>query len=137
MPIFVPPSSPEPDITLELAMQRRLTEHFILYDPMDIALTPITENRSSSGAVTIVNGAPRPLQVFRLIPMSHIERPERSAGMGQQRKHEFTLLGLWDAIMAEGDWWEDERDERWVIDELVPHNGYETRGLVTSYGRTK
>lgn len=137
MPIFVPPETPEPDLTEELRLQRKQTDAFIRYDPQHLALIPTTETRTASGAISIVDGSPRETQVFRLIPMSHTERPTQSISNGTQRKHDFTLLGSWDAMMAEGDYWEDERGERWIIDAMVPHNRYETRGLVTAYGRTR
>lgn len=144
MPIIVPSGSPsEVDITEELRLQRKNTEMFILYAPTQLALTPTVETRTASGAVTTTDGETRPTQIFRLIPMSHTERPQgstsglTSAGNGVQRRHDFTILGYWDAMMAAGDWWSDELGMKWIIDEMVPHNRYETRGLVTAYGRTK
>lgn len=144
MPLQIPPTSqPFSDLTAEIRAQRKNTHAFILADPSTISLTPSAETKLPSGGVGIANGAPRPIQTFRLIPTSHTERPRRSVtgtagtSSGQQRRHEFTLLGEWDAMMEPGDWWEDERGEKWLIDEMVPHNGYETRGLVTAYGKTR
>lgn len=88
----------------------------------------------------MTDGDLRPVQIFRLIPMSHTERPvsgAATAASGRQRRHDFTLLGEWDAMMEPNDWWEDERGERWIIDEMIPHNGYETRGLVTAFGKAR
>lgn len=137
--------SPEPfsDLNAEIRLMRLNTHQFILADPITLALTPSAETVMSSGGVSIADGTPRAVQMFRLIPMSHTERPRRSVAgsagtaSGQQRRHEFTLLGEWNAAIEPGDWWEDERGEKWIVDEMVPHNGYETRGLITAYGRTR
>lgn len=139
MPVLASPT-PEPfsGMTSEIRIQRKNTHAFILADPTQISLTPKTEASLPSGGTQVVDGAPRTTQTFRLIPMSHTERPQRSGSAGgQQKRHDFTLLGEWDASMEPGDWWEDERGERWMVDEMVPHNGYETRGLVTAYGKTR
>lgn len=145
MPIYVPPPSQEAfaDVTAETIAQRKNTHWFILADPTTVALTPTTETQLSSGGTSIVSDPARAAQTFRLIPTSHTERPQRSVAgtagtsSGQQRRHDFTLLGEWDAAMAPGDWWEDERGEKWIIDEMVPFNGYERKGLVTAYGKTR
>jgi hypothetical protein len=143
MPFLPSPPSFLGDLTAERRIQRFNTAQFIQAQSLTLALTPHREVSLPSGGVQIIAEIPREPQVFRLIPMSHTERPSRSitgtagAGSGQQRRHAFTLLGTWDALMEPGDSWEDERGERWIIDEMVPHNGYETRGLVTAYGRTR
>lgn len=122
-------------------MQRKNTHWFIWADPLDLALIPVSEITLPSGGVQTVAGPPRSVQTLRLIPASVTERPLHSdvgtqgSTSGAQRRHAFTLLGEWDALMAVGDWWEDERGERWEIDALIPHNGYETRGLITAFGR--
>lgn len=126
---------------MELRMQRRNTQAFIEASPVDIALVPSVEQRRPSGAIAVTSGVPRPVQRFRLIPMSHTERPVTSssgAGAdagGVQRKHDLTLLGNWDSEMAAGDYWYDENDQKYIVDEVIPFNGYERKGLVMSYGR--
>lgn len=143
MAIVVPPPADDTiiDVTEEIRQNRRLTHYFIVSAPTQIILTPMNEVRSDSGAVRLSVGAQRNIQTFRLIPMSHTERPASStsgvAGTagGVQRKYEFTLLGEWDSVMAENDFWEDEQGQKWVVDALVSYNGYERKGLVMSYGR--
>lgn len=141
--IFNPPSEPSADLTAETRMQRKNTHRFIMADPITLALTPVAETTTAGGGVVVTDQPKRDTQTFRLIPMSHTERPRRAVtgpsgtSSGTQRRHEFTLLGEWDADMQPGDWWDDERGERWKIDEIVPHNGYETRGLVTAFGKTR
>lgn len=138
MPVIVPPPTGEPivDLTREIAFNRKNTTAFIYAMPVQIELTPSTENRTAAGAVTIQDGEPRPIQTFRLVPMGHTERPVASAGGGGvQRKYDFTLLGEWNCEMAEGDHWFDEVGQHWQIDSVISHNGYERKGMVTSYGR--
>lgn len=136
MPIIVPPpeQSESVDISEEQVLNRALTHTFILYDPVQIALVPHTEARTTSGAVSLVAQAPRDMQTFRLIPMSSSERPVLATNAAQ-RKYDFTLLGEWDSLMAENDVWEDEVGQKWVIDSIVSYNGYEQKGMVMSYGK--
>jgi len=138
MAIVVPPPADETliDITESIRQNRRLTHYFIMSAPTQIILTPHTDARTPSGATTRQPGAPREVQTFRLIPFSYSERPVTSGtGGGVQRKYDFTLLGEWNSLMAENDLWEDDLGQKWVIDSLVPYNGYERKGLVMSYGR--
>lgn len=145
MPVVVPPPEDEDvffiDVTNEIRVNRKLTKAFIDSSPTQIELIPTLETRTASGAVTLTDEAPRPIQVFRLIPMSHTERPDGStsgftgAGNGVQRKYDFTLMGEWNSDMREGDHWTDEVGQHWQIDSVISHNGYERKGMVMSYGR--
>lgn len=145
MSVIIDPATGEPfsNLTVETRLQRKNTHWFILADPSTLQLTPSAETVLPSGGVGTANGEPRPVQTFRIIPMSHTERPRGSltgtagSSSGVQRRHDLTLLGEWDALFEPGDWWQDERGEKWIVDEMVPHNGYETRGLVTAYGRAR
>ena len=127
--------------SMELRMQRKNTLAFIEASPVDIALTPQAEQRTPSGAVALVDGSLRPVQRFRLIPMSHTERPVNAtsgaAGTagGVQRKYDMTLLGTWDSEIQENDYWYDGNGQKYVVDAVIPYNGYERKGLVMSYGR--
>jgi hypothetical protein len=127
--------------SMELRMQRKNTLAFIEASPVDIALTPQAEQRTPSGAVVLTDGSLRPVQRFRLIPMSHTERPYNAtsgaAGTagGVQRKYDMTLLGTWDSEMQENDYWYDDNGQKYVVDAVIPYNGYERKGLVMSYGR--
>jgi hypothetical protein len=127
--------------SMELRMQRLNTMAFIEASPVDLALIPQTEARTPSGAVTLVDGAARTVQRFRLIPMAHTERPVQStsgAGFGSggvQRKYDLTLLGNWDSVIQENDYWYDVNGQKYVVDAVIPYNGYERKGLVMSYGR--
>jgi len=128
------------DGEIMMVLQRVNTLQFILAMPIEIILIPVLEVKAPSGGTQLIDQPARAPQLFRLIPMSHTERPVRSiattgADAGQQRRYDYTLLGQWDAIMQENDWWQDESGQCWIIDALVSYNGYERKGLVTSYGR--
>lgn len=143
MPIIVPPpeQSEAVDLSEERVINRALTHTFILFDPVQIVLTPYTEVRTASGAVSMVAQAPREVQTFRLIPVSSNERPQGStsgqtnAGNGVQRKYDFTIMGEWDSLIEENDVWEDEVGQKWIVDSILSYNGYERKGMVMSYGR--
>lgn len=126
----------------EQEQQRKTTRAFIMASPVDIALIPSAEQRTASGGVMMIDGVARPVQTFRLIPMSHTERPVAStsgvagASGGVQRKYDMTLLGEWNSEFQENDYWFDEKGQKYVIDAVIPFNGYERKGLVMSYGRS-
>ena len=125
----------------ELAIQRDLTHEFILAAPMIIALTPRVDVRKDSGGVQPTDQTPRAPQTFRLIPMSSTERPvgsnsaAQSRDAGVVRQYDYTLLGEWDAVVAENDWWEMPDGHRLVVDSLVSFNGYERKAMITARGR--
>jgi hypothetical protein len=140
MPVVVPPVDGEDvfpvDISEEIRINRKLTKAFIDSDPTQLELVPTEETRTASGATVAVDLDPRPVQTFRLIPMASTERPVTSGQSGgQQRRYDFTLLGEWNCEMQEGDHWTDEVGQKWLIDSVVSNNGYERKGMVTSYGR--
>jgi hypothetical protein len=131
------PSSPPPaDLSTEIGIQRNLTSWFISQDPTSISLVPAVEVETPSGGRLKTAGTPRSAQTFKLIQMSHTERPTTSAteDEGVQREHDFTLLGEYNAIVEVGDSWEDPAGQVWVVDSIVPYNGYEVKALITSYG---
>jgi hypothetical protein len=125
----------------ELAVQRELTHEFIMADPVVIALIPRTDVRKDSGGVQPVDGAPRAPQTFRLIPMSHKERPVGSNSAAQSRdagivrQYDYTLLGEWNSVIVENDYWETPEGQRLIVDSLVSFNGYEQKAMITSRGR--
>lgn len=125
----------------EFERQRKVTRDFIMASPTYIALIPAGEFRTAGGGIAVVDQVARPVQTLRKIPMSHTERPEGSSsgiagtGGGVQRKYDMTLLGEWDAVIREGDSWIDEDGQHYVVDALVPFNGYQVKALVMSYGR--
>lgn len=141
MPVVVPPPVGEPlDTSSEIAINRSLTKSFIDSMPVQIELTPHAKQRKPSGGFALVAGTPRPMQTFRLIPMSHTELPVRSSSAAQaaddgvQRRYEYTLLGMWDAELAVNDRWDTPEGQTLVIEALVSNNGYERKAMINSYG---
>jgi hypothetical protein len=44
-------------------------------------------------------------------------------------------MGEWDATVEVNDRWVDIlTGQEWVVDSIVPYNGYEVKAMVTSYG---
>jgi len=125
----------------EIDRQRRVTREFIMASPSYIALTPHQETRTPSGGVLMTVQVARPVQALRKIPMSHTERPNDSTsgisgtGGGVQRKYDMTLLGEWDSTIQAGDTWVEDDGQQYIVDALVPYNGYQVKALVMSYGR--
>lgn len=122
----------------EISVNRENTIRFIQQNPTDIVL--LTRRRQKDGFGTRwVEGSTRESQTFRLIDQSGSSRPvpgllPASLPGGQQRKIEYMLLGKHDAVVEVGDYWVDESDIRWEIEELLPDNGYEVRATVIRYG---
>lgn len=140
MPIVVPPAEPDDtviDVSQEISQNRRLTHYFIMSSPRQIALIPMQEVRTPSGAVRYERQLPRPMQTFRLIPMSAATPPSPSTTdeAGQQRRYDYVLLGEWNSDMEENDIWEDDLGQQWVISAMISYNGYEKRGLIVGFGR--
>lgn len=142
MPVIpwpVPPVDPPVvDVPYELAIQRTTTAAFIAADPYGVVLVGRVAGKLPSGGVGYVETV-RDAQVMRLIPMSHTERPVQGfsasvSGGGVQRKYDFTLLGEWDAIIGKDDYWIDVDGQKWVVDSLLPYNGYQQKALIMSYG---
>lgn len=134
MPIIVP-DPPSNQITvqreLELAYHRRTTDYFIAWNPIEIVLIPKVRVKSPSGSKEI-DGTPKGLQRFRLIPQSETTPPVIIED-GVERVIDFVLLGSWNADMTIGDHW---RDTLGFYHEIldVTTNGYEVKGMVQKHG---
>lgn len=142
MPIVLPPPGGEEiDVSEETRVNRELTHAFIMSDPMEIQLIPYLDVRQPSGGMVPTAQPARETQTFRLIPMSSADRPRTSssaavaADEGVQRRYEYTLLGEWNCLMSEKDQWTTPDGQVLVIDSIVSNNGYERKGMITSYGR--
>ncbi|MFV8317031.1 hypothetical protein [Mycobacterium sp. 23] len=100
-----------------------------------IALTP------AAGAVTVkpgggkdyTPGAARPAQVFAKFKTSGLDGAEHSqTDRGTVRKFQFDLIGAYDAVISEGDTWEDDaaKYEVQVVDRTQP---YQVKATVTGF----
>ena len=115
-----------------LDANRALTRAFIEDDPIDLVLTPRVRVKTQSGGWQFVDQANRASQRFKLIRMSATQRASVTVD-GVERFIEYTLLGAHDAQMARYDVW-TVGDLNYEIVEVVPENGYQTKGLVDRRG---
>lgn len=120
----------------ELRTHRRNTAAFIAADPLSVVLQVRGSVRTSSGAFAPEAADARPLQTFKLVLQSPAGGTlEQRTEDGTERQADFILLGVWDAQIAIGDWWDDDAGNRWEVKAIVPRNGYETRAVVEAHGR--
>lgn len=123
-------------LTEELRVNRINTKRFIDADPIILTLTTRGSLRTASGAYAHEAAAERPEQTFKLIMQSPAGGSiEQRTDDGTERQVDYILLGEWNAEIAIGDYWEDERGQRWEVKALVPTNGYETRAVVEAHGK--
>jgi hypothetical protein len=123
-------------LMMELQMNRKNTKAFIAADPVVVTLQTRTPVRSAIGGWITEEGEPRAPQTFKLIMQSPAGGSlEQRTEDGTEREVDFILLGLWDAEIDIGDWWEDENDNIWEVRALVPSNGYETRAVIEAHGK--
>jgi hypothetical protein len=128
-----PTGTPVVDRETELVVQRKNTEWFIAWHPMDITLIPRIRVKSGTGS-KYVDGSPRRVQRMRLIPQNETTRP-LFTDEGKERVITHTLLGLWDADVAVGDHWTDLDGATYeVLDVATPPNGYETKAMIEQHG---
>lgn len=124
------------NVGAELALNRRVTQQFIAANPTTLVLQTGAMVKTAGGGKVRSATASRPAQVFRLIAQNsaigNLPGPQ-STGDGEARKSTYQLLGQWDSTMQVGDWWESG-GKRFEVIELLPFNGYETRGRVVSDG---
>lgn len=126
---------------VELQYHRLNTEAFISVKATSIVLTPQTKQPTPSGGYKMVDGTPRPAQMFRIIELGANQTPPiLQLTDGTQREAEFWLLGKWDAVVDIDDWWEmvdpaTGNLRQWLVGDIVRPNGYEVRGLVTERGK--
>lgn len=120
----------------ELAINRLNTARFIAANQARIVLVPRLRRKDAYGT-RWVDGTPRAPQYMRLIDQSSSNSP--FPGMvktltGEERQVSFVLLGTYDALIAVGDYWEDDDHVRWEVAELLPENGYEQRAIAVRAG---
>lgn len=137
MTVILPrPPSPDPNdggVSLELQMQRDLTEWMIEPRKMWLILTPVRKMSDGAGGYLTAPLPSRPPQEFRLIAMSDSQKPTVTDD-GVEREIDLTLLGKWDAQVDIGDTWRDGEGLNYQVVEMVPYNGYEVRALVVKSG---
>jgi len=123
----------------ELAAQRMLTDQFIAADYVDLILHTRVKADTGPNKGSLVDGADRASQRFRLIPqnISPNSGARYDATVQSTAAFMFVLMGKWDAVMELYDWWENEHGQVLQIDTMMPDNGYERKGMVNIYKRAK
>lgn len=121
---------------IELLVHRKGTEQFIAKDQTDIILIPSVISESF-GTKTISEGTPRASQSFKFIyPAGDAGGGiVPTSGQGITHKFDFTIVGLYDAIVSIGDHWK-EGNQFYQIEWVQPFNGYEVKAGGISYGST-
>jgi hypothetical protein len=116
---------------MELDIQRRLTDAFILADQVEIVLTRQVKVSDGAGGFT-VNPTPLPVQRFRLIPQQDTQVEVETAD-GRMVRPRFVLLGRHTADMERRDTftWNGERYELGQ----VADKQYEIKAEVAYLGR--
>lgn len=123
-------------LTEELRINRINTSAFIASDPISVSLQTRGSVRTPSGAYDRERAAERPGQTFKLIMQSPAGGSiEQRTEDGTERQVDYILLGEWDAEIEVGDYWDDNRGQRWEVKAIIPRNGYETRAVVEAHGK--
>lgn len=116
----------------EQEVQRRLTAAFIAADPDIIVFTPRTLERTSSGGQAWVIGTPREPLAVKLTSVADVPQFLRSTD-GQQSNVAYVIIAEYGAPIADGDVFTHEGQE-YVVQDVLPSNGYEVRALAESRG---
>jgi len=129
---------PAGSVDEERYVQQIITQTFIDSDPSTVTLIPRVRTVTAGGGITMADGQARPPQVFKLILVSAATAGaavELHTDDSSERRHDFILFGLVDALIEIGDHWTDSAGEEWEVTSILPADGYATRANVASYGR--
>jgi len=129
---------PVGDMATELEHQRELTEWFIEQDPAEVVLTPRSTGRTASGATATSDSPPRPLQRVKFVYGGGTGGGRAGlvdTGDGRNRQFTYVMIGRYDAVFGIGDWFLDDKGNKWEVEELLPYNDYEVRATVRLYGK--
>lgn len=123
-----------PIIPIPNDVQKRLTEAYIAFDPVDLILIPRVLQSDGEGGEKKVLGTPRPPQRFSLIEPgnSGFQQPV-TTDSGTQYTIDFMLLGTVETVFARDDVFTLGGYEYKIL-EVMPFNGYERRGVVIRHG---
>lgn len=114
--------------------QRNLTREYINRDPTVVVLTSRSEQARPGGGKEWVDGAVRAPQTFKLISQNTAVSQGSGSASGQPRKYDYVMLGLYDAAVELKDWFQASDGQRYEVVGKMPHNGYEVRVFIASYG---
>ena len=129
---------------LELRIQKQLTTAFINTDVITLVLHTRVKTLTGVDKGVLKAGPDRRPQQFQLIiqpgggGQPSFQSGER-VDVTESGTRSFTavLLGAADCEMDLYDWWRTEAGQLMVITRILTDNGFEKKGLVISYDRTK
>jgi hypothetical protein len=113
-----------------LQAQRDVTAAFIADDPTTAVLIPSTRTRTASGGYTMVDGAPRDPQTFKLSLLAYDQRPAVTLA-GVERIADYHLIGPHDMQIAVGDWWTDDNGTSFEVIGFTEGWDYMTKAFVS------
>lgn len=117
---------------LELDFLRQSTVWFINQDPTTVTLNTVSGTAIGPGGGSVpIPGTPRQPQQVKLISSS--ESGISSSEGGTDRVFEYTIVLLWDAEIAIGDWW-DQSGQRFFVYAIEPEDGYQRKARARSHG---
>ncbi len=125
--------------TAELSALRSQTAAFIGADWSSIILhTRVRGTGDDEGM--LLDGPDRPAQRMRLIPQGP-GSPDSAPSDGTQQStgiYSYVLLGNWNSQIEQYDWWlHPTTGQKLEVRDVLPYNGYEVKGLVDIYDRSK
>jgi hypothetical protein len=123
-----------------LALNRKLTKAFIADDPHVIQVHRREEQAAVAGGYNMVDGSARAPQTVKFVYKGSASSFAGAEGLqvtsdGQENRFDFTIVAEWDSDIEPGDWFDDEKGQRWEIKSEIPRNDYERRFGVSAYGK--
>ncbi len=123
-----------------LRVLRKQTKRFIDDDPFTIVLTPRERTRVPGGGHEMTDMTPREPQTVKLIYTGSARGIGGAEGVqvtgdGVERRYDYVIVGEWDLVIDVGDYWTDDRGQRWEVLGMIPDNEYERRATASAYGR--
>lgn len=117
-----------------LEIQRELTHWYIMQDPTPVQLTPKERVDSPNGGYTMVDGAPRAVQIVKMTFPAGNSDGIIDSGTGFEREYDFIVVGEWDATIKTGDYWIEDSGQKYVVTGVSAYNGYEVKANIKSFG---
>jgi hypothetical protein len=119
---------------------RRLTEWFIKDDPHTIIPNRRLRVDLPGGGYSMDDQGPRAEQVVKFVYKGSASSFAGAEGLqvtsdGQEYRFDFTIVASYDCDIEQGDWFDDEKGQRWEIKSEIPSNDYERRFGVSAYGQ--
>lgn len=123
-----------------LAANRRLTKRFIDDDPHVIVVHRRVRVGAPGGGFNMVDGPPRSPITVKFVYKGSASSFAGAEGLqvtsdGQENRFDFTIVAEYDVDIEQGDWFDDDKNQRWEIKSEIPSNDYERRFGVSAYGK--